>query len=49
MVDSLFKEASMQVFSCEYREIFQRSVFYRTPPVVALKLLTLIRENYGFR
>ena len=27
------KHTPTQVFSCEYREIFQNNFFYRTPPV----------------
>ena len=32
---TLAKETPTQVFSCEYREIFKNSFFYRTIPVAA--------------
>ena len=33
------KEAPIQVFSCEYWEIFKNNIFYETPAVVAFDYL----------
>ena len=33
------KETPIQVFSCEYYKISKNNFFYRTPPVVASKVL----------
>ena len=37
------KETPTQVFSCEYREIFRNSFFYRTPPVAASGSISCMR------
>ena len=36
------KETPTQVFSCEYREIFKSSFFYRTTPVAVSKMTLLV-------
>ena len=42
------EETPIQVFSCEYREIFQNSSFYRTSPVVASKPYYKERQVFSF-
>ena len=36
------KRTPTQAFSCEYWEIFQRSSFYRVPPVAASRCLIIV-------
>ena len=42
-----FKKSPIQVFSCEYVEIFKNSFFYRTPQVTASVLWTITILNYN--
>ena len=42
------KEASTQVFFCEYCEIFTKSFFDRTPPLASVYLFILIKNNLGW-
>ena len=42
------RETLAQVFSCELREIFKNTFFYRTPPVAASKAY-FVMQGLGMR
>ena len=46
MLEFLFNK--VQVFSCEYCQIFKNSFFYRTPPVAAFHTLNSSSEMKSF-
>ena len=44
-----WKETSTQVFPCEYCEIFENSIFYRTPPVHYILLRFYVMIEFFWR
>ena len=48
LLKSYLKEASTQVFSCEFCEIFTKTLFDSKPPVAFVDLLFLTKSNVGW-